>query len=330
MESIKMIGVLLFAVSFSGTIIFAIFSSLKTNANRRQILENSGFSPVTNPPAAFTEYIITLYNDTRSSRSHIKLKHLFHKHLDKADLYVFNLIMPGEDAQHYEVIAYVSPLLRLPRLLIDSVEPENYRNSCLGKWIDSWIKTMKRYNRRVSLPDFPEFETRYKLSVTNEEDEANVKQIFTSTAINGLLNAEPHYSLLAWGDAITERSRLKMKTDTTQEETQSVIEDALSVFRLFENRDLPKAVSSEPLRAYDSHSGNIRDHNDLSVLAFIIVMLLVMFAGFQFLGLAVKFAEKPVRFLFEEVIFRKNPDKPQVQDMQKKLLRLSSKRWKSC
>lgn len=310
MESIKMIGVLLFAVIFFGTIIFAIFSFRKTNANRRLILENMGFSSGTNPPAAFTEYITTLYNDTRSSRSHIRLKRLFHKPLNKADLYIFEVIMPGDDSENYEVIAYVSPLLSLPQFLLSPVppvkKPEPDSNSRLGKWIDSWIKTMQRYNRRVSLPDFPEFETRYKLSVTNEEDEANVKQIFTSTAINGLLNAEPHYSLLAWGDAITERSRLKMKTDTTQEEVQSVIEDTLSVFRLFENQDLPKAAYAEPVWAHDSLSRKVRDHKDISILALIIFLLLVMFAGFLFLGQAVRLVEKPVRFLFEEVIFRKN------------------------
>jgi len=260
-----MMGISLFILISLGItwfVLYAIIAIKRQNAHRNAILEGLGFSPVANQPAAFVEYITTLHHHVKTSKPRLKLEHVFQQRIGNADVYVFKLIDNGsEHSKNYEVVAYVSPSLRLPRFWLNPVLPTKEAKPDENSAIFRVLNSMFRYNRKVEFPDVPEFEMRYTLLITDEQDDSEIQNTFTPPVIAGLLNSPSQYSMLGWGDTLTERSRLKITTKTTIEEAKAMLEDTLSLFLLFENQGASSTVN---VRSLDSSvSRNLAGKNDI-------------------------------------------------------------------
>jgi hypothetical protein len=164
----------------------------RKQTKRREILTQFGFSPEEDPSDALRYYFERLYSKFTLSPMQPSLRNFFHKRLKNADVYIYDVIpfrTEDDPEPNHEGVACVSPALCLPRFWLSPKQSPH-------RPMPAHDSFMRLYAHTVSLPEFPGFMAEYTLFVTDDQNEEEVKNLFTSATVEHVMHANTRYELV--------------------------------------------------------------------------------------------------------------------------------------
>jgi hypothetical protein len=216
-------------------VLFAIRSARQAKANRLQMQEALGLSPVEATPE-LTDRVNRLYRSTRRAISDkpgtYTLRNISGRKLKDGALFVLDVIETSRsehnqsESQTILIVASdlsLPPFVILPRADVDGLLPS------LANRMIEWV--VSKWGDPVPFPESPDFERRYLLSSL---DEPATRAFFTDELL-GQLAETRLLSVQAAGDTFTV-SRPQFVRQSAQSLMEARIDDALAVLALFRSR----------------------------------------------------------------------------------------------